>query len=214
LFRALKKLCALACVLPGIGISLPTGAATISAYPLPSIYTTSTVYSLKADGVSIPVVNYVGEYDYAEFSMTGGAATIEVTATTQTGIGSYRLSPAKHGLTATKNVNKLTFTLPSDRYLIVQINGLKKLILAADPGETSAPPASGAGIFNVTAAPYNADPSGATKSTTACSPKPNPEFSPASRTSAAWRISGFAIGSPAERFIPAVSRRRRRSGIV
>ncbi|MGO4269943.1 hypothetical protein AB4Z22_08880 [Paenibacillus sp. TAF58] len=42
-------------------------AATISSYALPSIYTASTVYSLKVDSATIPVVGYTGDYDYAHF---------------------------------------------------------------------------------------------------------------------------------------------------
>lgn len=51
-------------------------ANTISPYALPSIYGNSSVFSLKANGTSIPVVNYTGDYDYAHFSMSPGATTI------------------------------------------------------------------------------------------------------------------------------------------
>jgi autotransporter-associated beta strand protein len=141
--------------------------ATVSSYPLPSIYTESSTYALKVNGAAIPVVSYVGDYDYAEFSMSSGAATIEVTASTQSSIGSYSISPKKLGVAGATSGNKLTFGLDASRYLILQINGLKRLIIAADPAETSVPPSSGAGVFNVLASPYNADNSGATKTTSA-----------------------------------------------
>jgi len=89
------------------------------------------------NGVIIPVVSYVSDYDYATFSMSGGSATVEVTASTQASIGSYSVSPKKLGLAGSTGGNKLTFAVDASRYLIVQINGLKRLIIAADPAETS-----------------------------------------------------------------------------
>lgn len=141
-------------------------AATVSVYPLPSIYTQSGSYSLKVDGVTVPVVSYVNEYDYATFSMSGGAVTVEVTAPTQANITSYGISPKKLNITGTTNGNKLTFTLSTNQYLIVRINSLKRLVIAADPGEVNVPASSGVGIFNVTAAPYNADSNGVSLATT------------------------------------------------
>ena len=141
-------------------------AATVSSYSLPSIYSPSTAYSLKVGGVNIPVVNYVGEYDYAELSMSGGAATVEVTALGASSISSYSISPKKLGLTGTTSGGKLTFTISKDEYLIVQINSLKKLIIAVDPEETDKPASSGTGIFNVKTN-YNADSTGATKTSDA-----------------------------------------------
>ena len=145
----------------------PAKAATITTYPLPSVYTQSTVYSLKADGVTIPVVSYNGDYDYANFSMTGGAATLEVTVTGAASISSYSISPKKLNLTGTTSGNKLTFTISKDEYLIVQINGLRRLVIAADPAETDKPASSGTGIFNVKSAPYNADSTGTNLTTAA-----------------------------------------------
>lgn len=141
-------------------------AATVSSYSLPSIYSPSTAYSLKVGGVNIPVVNYVGEYDYAELSMSGGVATVEVTALGASSISSYSISPKKLGLTGTASGGKLTFTISKDEYLIVQINSLKKLIIAVDPEETDKPASSGAGIFNVKT-DYSADSTGATKTSDA-----------------------------------------------
>lgn len=147
-------------------VSSRLNAATINAYPRPAIYSASTVYSLRADGISIPVTSYTGDYDYAAFSMTGGSAVIEVTGLTLSSITSYSISPKKLNLTGTVSGNKLTFTLAQDEYLIVQLDGLRRLVIAADPADTP-PAASGTGIFNVTASPYNADSTGATMTTVA-----------------------------------------------
>ena len=126
----------------------------ISTYPLPSIYTNSSTYALTVNGVTVPVVSYTSDYDYATFSMPAGMTTIEIT--NQATITSYSISPKKLGLTGTVSGKTLTFTITNNQYLIVRINNLKRLIIAADPEETSVPPSSGTGIFNVLTSPYDA----------------------------------------------------------
>ncbi|WP_063795555.1 discoidin domain-containing protein [Paenibacillus sp. Soil750] len=150
-------------------LALPTNvsAATISTYGIPTIYSQSTTYSLKADSTVIPVVGYNGNYDYAHFSVAGGPVTIEVTALGKTSISSYNISPKKLNLSGTTNGNKLTFTLSNDEYVIVKIEGIKELIIAADPLETNKPASSGTGIYNVGSTAYNADPTGTVLATNA-----------------------------------------------
>ncbi|MEK5468912.1 family 16 glycoside hydrolase [Paenibacillus sp. FSL R7-0210] len=149
------------------------GPATIQNYPMPSIYTPSSVYSLKVNNENVPVVKYLPDYDYAQFSFDG-TVTLEVTADKP--ITSYSISPLAKNITGTVNGNKLTFTLSASTYVIVDINApanedpnekdpdkrRKRLVIAADPLETDIPASSGPGIYNVTAAPYNADKTGAT----------------------------------------------------
>ena len=141
-------------------ISAVAAPATIYTYPLPSIYTNSLYYTLTVNGTNIPVVNYTTQYDYAEFSMSNGSATIQVTAPTESAINSCRISPEKLGLAGVTNGNTLTFTINGSQYLIISVNGLKPFVLGADPAETVVPPSSGTGIFNVLAPPYNADNTG------------------------------------------------------
>ena len=142
-------------------VSGRTTPAAIDTYPLPSIYPPSTNYTLTVNGTNVPVVNYTAQYDYAECSLSAGDATVQVTAPAQSTITAWRISPQKLGLAGVITSNTLTFTLGGSQYLMVALNGLKPLVLCADPAETSAPPASGAGIFNVLAAPYHADNTGA-----------------------------------------------------
>lgn len=140
-------------------------AATIQNYPKPSIYNASSVFALKADNQSIPVIEYMPDYDYAQFSF-GGTVSLEVTVNEP--ITSYSISPLAKNIEGTVNGNKLTFLLSSSTYVIVEINGArKKIVIAADPLETNIPPSSGAGIYNVTQSPYNADSTGATMATNA-----------------------------------------------
>ncbi len=136
------------------------GTAMIQNYPMPSIYTASSMYSLKADNEAVPVIQYLADYDYAQFSFSG---TVSIEVTTDKPITSYSISPLAKNIKGTVDGNKLTFTLSTSTYVIVEINGQRrKLVIAADPFETDIPASSGPGIYNVTAAPYNADSTGAT----------------------------------------------------
>ena len=167
---SMKRILSLVLLVAMVVCGIPTtavhaGTGTIASYPLPSIYTQSTAYSLKADGTTIPVVNYYGDYDYANFSMSGDSATVEVTASVD--ITDYSISPKKFNKTGSVNGKTLTFTIQKGEYLIVWVSGLKKLVITADPEETDKPASSGAGIFNVKDTFYNADSTGATLTTTA-----------------------------------------------
>ncbi|MFS0723428.1 family 16 glycoside hydrolase [Paenibacillus sp. 1P07SE] len=146
-------------------VQIAAAPATIQNYPKPSIYPSSSVFSLKADNQTVPVLSYKPDYDYAHFSF-GGTVTLEVTASEP--ITSYSISPLAKKIHGTVNGNKLTFSLSSSTYVIVEINGARKrLVIAADPLETNIPPSSGTGIYNVTQSPYNADKTGAAMATTA-----------------------------------------------
>ncbi|MFS0723425.1 family 16 glycoside hydrolase [Paenibacillus sp. 1P07SE] len=148
-------------------------AAIIQNYPMPSIYTPSSIYSLRADHEAVPVIQYKPEYDYAQFSFAG-TVTIEITANEP--ITSYSISPLAKNIEGTVDGNKLTFTLSTSTYVIVDINEdpnervdesdpakiRKRLVIAADPLETDIPDRSDPGVYDVTAEPYNADNTGAT----------------------------------------------------
>lgn len=138
-------------------------ATAIQSYPMPSIYTASSVFSLKANSTSVPVISYVADYDYAEFSFSG-TVTIEITASES--ISTYSISPLAKNIIGTVAGNKLSFTLSTSTYVIVEINSLKKIVIAADPYETDIPASSGTGIYNVVTG-YGADKTGATKTSSA-----------------------------------------------
>jgi polygalacturonase len=154
---------ALAVIGPAAAADAP---AAISAPELPKVYTASTTYALSVNGVDIPVTNYAG-YDYAQFSMGSGAATVAVRKLNNTNVGAASISPLKYGLKAALSGSTATFTMDRPEYLIVKLDGRKQLVLAADPAETDRPDASGDGVFTVTDARFGADPSGATVTTTA-----------------------------------------------
>jgi len=143
------------------------GKAQVTAYPLPAIYKPSTVFSLEAGGVPVPVVNYNDKYDYAHFSMSAGTVEMTIELLGNTEVTTYYISPRKLNIAAQPNGHRLHFTLYKDAYLIVKINGLRELVIAADAAEKDKPAASGKGIFNITASTYAADASGKTMTTQA-----------------------------------------------
>ncbi len=142
-------------------------SGAVISYPMPYIYHQSTTFSVKADGLEIPVTEYRGEYDYAHFSMdsTDGPVAIEVTY--KEAVSRYEISPGKLGIEGETEGNSLTFTLDEEAYLILRINNGKRLVIAADAMETEVPEQEGDGIFNILDEPYQAERTGTNLSTEA-----------------------------------------------
>jgi hypothetical protein len=178
----------LATLLASVAATTAT-AATLVTYPLASCYTESDLYTLSVDAgdgrgfTPVPIMDNtyarpagsyteIGSwdaastrnYDYAHFSF-GGTITIRVTIGAP--ITGCSISPLAFGITGEVSGNSVTFTLDRSRYLILKINNLPDLVIAADDLEVNAPPPSGKNIHNITTAPYNADPTGAAFSTAA-----------------------------------------------
>jgi polygalacturonase/uncharacterized protein YjdB len=141
--------------IPDIEFGEAVTQGNITVYPITFIYTESASFGVKVNNLKVPVINCNSDYDYANFSMADGDATIEIT--TSGSLPSYTITPRKLGLQGTVVGNKLTFTIHKDEYLIISIPGYKRLVITADPAETDIPASSGTGIFNVLDAPYNAD---------------------------------------------------------
>jgi hypothetical protein len=144
-----------------------TGKARIISYPMPAIYHQSLIFSVQAGGIIVPVVDYNPKYDYAHFSMSKGSVEITVILPQGTVVTDCYISPRKLAIPAIKKGNKLTFVLNKDNYLIIKINKLKELVIAADAEEKDKPQATGKGIFNVVETKYQADASGKTLTTSA-----------------------------------------------
>lgn len=136
--------------------------ATIVAYEPSERYDSSVNYTLKANGVPVPVVKGFSDYDYAHFSMSDGPVTYELTILNTDKVHEYSISPKKLGIQADKIEGRtITFTTQSDEYLIVMMNNRKtRMVIAADPLETDAPASTDEGIFNITSAPYHVVSSG------------------------------------------------------
>jgi len=129
----------------------------VENYPLPSIYGVSSLVSLQAGGMTVPVVDYNPKYDYAHFSLSGGAVRVVIALLDGSPVTDYIISPKKEGIVAVKDGNKLVFELKRDQYLIVKVNQLKELVILADAPETDVPALTGRGIFNVRSPGYGMD---------------------------------------------------------
>ncbi|HET6299143.1 MAG TPA: glycosyl hydrolase family 28-related protein [Kribbella sp.] len=140
----------------------------VQTYPLPSIYPVSVDFSLSVNGTPIPVTTFAPEpgseveYHYAHFSFHG-RVTLEVSVGAD--IVTHTVSPLALDIPTRAHGNKLTFSIDRSRYLIVKIDDLRELVIAADPAETAPPRAHGPGIFNIL--DFGADPTGGTLATQA-----------------------------------------------
>jgi hypothetical protein len=159
--KALSVLLALAFCVPSAGA---VAAAHVVSYPLPSCYRVSDQLELEVDAVAVPVISNGAIYDYAGFSM---GAPVTVTIRAKEPVSTCSISPLAFGIEPRIEGSTVTFTLDRPRYLIVKIDELRELAIAADAPETEVPPAGGPGVHNIIEAPYNADPTGKTLSTDA-----------------------------------------------
>ncbi|MFF1822905.1 coagulation factor 5/8 type domain-containing protein [Kribbella sp. NPDC058245] len=142
---------------------------SVDSYPLPTIYPISADFAVTVDGQNVPVTAFGPEpgggveYHYAHFSFDG-SVTVEVS--TRSRIEVATVSPLAFAIPVEVSANRMTFTLEHSRYLIVKIDDLAELVIAADPAEVDPPAADGPGIFNVVTA-FAADPTGVALATEA-----------------------------------------------
>lgn len=106
-----------------------TASATVVSYPLPSCYNVSNLATMTAEGQNIPIIDFMPTYDYAHFSFSG---KITITITVNETITSYSVSPLSKNITGKVNGNKLSFSIDKPEYLIVKINELQEIVIAAD----------------------------------------------------------------------------------
>jgi len=156
--KILKLLSLLLFLIPFQISAAPPGTAEIYSYPMPGIYHASSVFTLEVNGKKIPVVGYNSKYDYAHFSLSAGKAEALVTLVPGQAVTSYRISPEKKEIKGILSGNQLKFYLKEGDYLIVKINNLRELVIAADVVEKDQPTSSGKTIFNITRRPYSVKP--------------------------------------------------------
>lgn len=182
-----RRVCCHLAILVGLlclGVGGAGAASRVEIYPAlkaPGFDYGDSGFAVAVSGQPVPVRAYRPfgrELDvqdrnccYAHFGMARGAVTLTVDA--QEPITTWSVSPAAYKLAATVDGNALTIVLDRPRYLMVRINAKQRLFILADPLETDRPAAtgidaeSGRTVFNVTAAPYHADRSGAVVATAA-----------------------------------------------
>lgn len=99
----------------------------------------STVYSLKVNGVSVPVRTELitgNPFHIAMFSFNG---TAEIELTVLSAISKYKLAPTAHNITMNENGNTLSFSLDEPKTLEFEMTGEAPLLLLATPLETNIP---------------------------------------------------------------------------
>ncbi|RDL32393.1 Glycoside hydrolase family 28 protein [Venustampulla echinocandica] len=132
----------------------------VVGYERPSIYPKSGMYSLWVNSTAMQIVAYSG-YDYVQLSMSEGYPTeFRLRVIPGGNVDSYNISPEKWQIKPKKDGKDLVFSVVDAHYLIITINGIKEIVICADPLETDVPPSSGPGIFNVLN--YGADNTGVT----------------------------------------------------
>ncbi len=155
---------------PGVK-ETPKTTDKITVWELPECYKASSNFSLKADGVNVPVTttnNAKGAYDYAQFDYEAskGEIKLEITYLGGGNVTSFVASPQHLDVECKKNGKVLEVTLKINYNYTFKING-KVLNISATPMQTDVPASSGEGIFNITEAPYSVNSSMTDAQTTA-----------------------------------------------
>ncbi|GEM_PF-4686483 len=115
---------------------------TLWTYPAAPGETLNNTFTVKANGIEVPVVDEVRTYAHFSFS---GEVEIEVT-----GLNNHSLSPVDYGIVPSVNDgSRMVFTLDRPRYLVLHRGGEDELILFADPQEVDPPQANDLNVLNV-----------------------------------------------------------------
>jgi Pectate lyase superfamily protein len=143
--------------------------ATLPAAPtlIAPPYEPSSVFSLTANGKTIPVTHFSNQYDYATFDAEVGPCELKISRLDGKPIETYSISPLNREIAGQILHGILLFSVPKPEYLIIDVDKLKRLVIAIDPPETDMPASSGPGICNVTDGEYGADRTGQRSSTAA-----------------------------------------------
>lgn len=144
-------------------------SSSVSTYTVPNSYSLSSTFSLSVDSSSVPVLEFI-DYDYAHYSLAAGGQSTTVAVTVTEPVLSWAISPSSLSIDATISTDRrtLVFPLTGSNYIIVKINGLRELVILADPADHYADSfGSAAVILDVTDSPYSADSTGSALATAA-----------------------------------------------
>lgn len=158
-----SRLFGLSALLLTFAAAVQLHGAKVTTYDLPDIYSLSEQATMTVNGKNVDIVRFA-EYDHAHFSFSG-RARIEIT--TQEEIKNATVSPLAKSIRSETAGNVLSFTIRESVYMIVKIDGLREIVIAADPLETDLPDASVKPVLDITQSPYHADATGKTLSTEA-----------------------------------------------
>lgn len=139
---------------------------TIVTFPVPSCYQVNGQFTLQVKPVNgslwidVPLIDHttrgVLNCTYGNF-YTDDSVVVKITKNSP--IANFSISPKSLNIEGRVDDNTLIFKLYSPKYLMINIDGID-ILSFADPVIHDKPVTSGPGIFNVTAAPYNADNTG------------------------------------------------------
>ncbi|MDB5326547.1 MAG: coagulation factor 5/8 type domain protein [Phycisphaerales bacterium] len=178
------------CVALALLVLTSASLAKVIQYPKPAIYEDSKAFALKINGEPVPVIGYSKDYDYALAGLSGERCEIEVTRLDGKPTTRAAVSPRKLEIKTNVAGSRLTFSVKGPQYLIVDIDGIRRLVIAIDPPETDKPASSGTGIYNVAQSPYQADATGASPSTEAIQKAINDAGNDASKQGIVYVPSG------------------------
>ncbi len=132
----------------------PKTTDKITVYPLAECYKPSSLYTLKVDGVEVPVTTLDGDFEYAAFDYDPTKGALEIVVEAKTNVTKGSVSPDKLKVEAVLSGKTLKATIKECYTYTFYVNG-KQLNIAANPMQTNVPEKSGEGIFNITEAPYS-----------------------------------------------------------
>ncbi len=138
------------------------GENQVVAYDLQDCHSRSELATMKVNGKDVPIIAFT-DYDFGQFDFSG-KATIQLTVADN--VEYFSISPLAKNIKGTADGKTLTFTITESTYMIVKINGLKEICIAADDIETDVPASSGVGIYNIVS-DYGADATGETSAVAA-----------------------------------------------
>ena len=82
----------------GLGLTpLAEKAGTVVTYDVPDCYALSSVVTMTVNGVNVPVIKFLNNYDHAQFSFSG---TANIVMTFNEEIETYSVSPLAKNVTA------------------------------------------------------------------------------------------------------------------
>lgn len=114
----------------------------IVAYIYPRISPKSSIFKVKAENQEVFVYQTsVGAF--ASFAFTG-SITVEIE--TPEPIANIRISPARYGISPTKNGNKVSFQIEKRVNLLIEIEGQEQLYIYANAPDTNAPDPNAPGV--------------------------------------------------------------------
>lgn len=130
---------------------LSLASAEWVGYDLPSVYSKSSLYTVKVNGTAAKTVDFTeAGYDYVQLSMTEGSPTeFRIAIASGEKVADTVISPRQLPIKSRVEGNELIFSVEKVHYLIIKLNKLKEIVIMMDRLEDDAPPSKGAGILNV-----------------------------------------------------------------